>query len=819
MLEEGRASGQIKLIDFGYASHFEDTYTSDDGSTTSVTKTMTAFVGTAYATSPEVYGRNYTSLCDLWSLGVVTYSMLCGSRPFNGYEVPNMINSKYKTMVRQICSGAPLKWGAGGSASSSASSSTKIDEVARDFVERLLVREDRGRMDAKTALKHPFITNALVKNNSKTSSSLTPLIPQIGDYDRFSDIKKRGMMAVAFGMSQSEINGLRDTFCSIDTDHSGTLTQTEFSTALRKVMPNMTDAKIYKVFGTVDVDGDGEISYLEFLAATMKKNDLGLKELHDAFNVLDTDNSGFLELQDFNGLLTDTLDSELRASTIAMLAEADADGDGKVSFAEFMIAMSNADSVNIAKESVVDPVTAGMVMEEKRKVRMKSMRGLKRHNSDSILQIEDMRNADDELQKPSDSTHGHGDKHTVERQVAYKLHGQKSDDHTSNYNTQTVQTTTVTSTVSESRRSINTNLYPASNANSANNNPNNGADDMIRRAHSVSPNSMGKTHVLRKITPKHSSNNDDGSPSPHASLDGVANSDGGSPSNSSLPASVKEVNSSASGSSSSRRNSNSSNAQASISPTMSPATKARLLSASTHPSLDDSAIGQQKKNVYRRQLGDGVTLHSSAYASDPVSKAAFEEREVEKEKLARYSSGSSAKSSSGHGSLFSPSFKLDGLETTPETTPVNSKLGSSAEPGFDVARFSLRRSLSPTSRNNPFTEKLSGGKSTDNTPKHKLNNHSSLELLSLHMSGEKGSNVSPKNSLNHPVTPKLLMEKISGPLVPSLSAEKSNQLDEPSPTNGSVATARRSSDGSIVFAHESLSANTGDNRLLHECAS
>jgi len=65
--------GTIKLIDFGLSCQ-----------NTSKQSKMSDIVGTPYYVAPEVLKGNYSSKCDLWSLGVLFYILLSGYLPFNG---------------------------------------------------------------------------------------------------------------------------------------------------------------------------------------------------------------------------------------------------------------------------------------------------------------------------------------------------------------------------------------------------------------------------------------------------------------------------------------------------------------------------------------------------------------------------------------------------------------------------------------------------------------------------------------------------------------------------------------------------------------
>lgn len=61
----------VKVIDFGLARAYHKRY-------------MSGQVGTLYTMSPEIFGGIYSSKTDLWSVGVVTFMLLSGTKPFWG---------------------------------------------------------------------------------------------------------------------------------------------------------------------------------------------------------------------------------------------------------------------------------------------------------------------------------------------------------------------------------------------------------------------------------------------------------------------------------------------------------------------------------------------------------------------------------------------------------------------------------------------------------------------------------------------------------------------------------------------------------------
>lgn len=72
LLNRDASDPKITIIDFGTSGVFDPE------------QKMQQKYGTPYYIAPEVLGNSYDEKCDLWSIGVILYILLCGYPPFNG---------------------------------------------------------------------------------------------------------------------------------------------------------------------------------------------------------------------------------------------------------------------------------------------------------------------------------------------------------------------------------------------------------------------------------------------------------------------------------------------------------------------------------------------------------------------------------------------------------------------------------------------------------------------------------------------------------------------------------------------------------------
>ncbi|KAL3823285.1 hypothetical protein ACHAXA_003433, partial [Cyclostephanos tholiformis] len=142
LFETADEDSPAKIIDFGLARR----HVAHEAPMSNVT-------GTPYYIAPEVLRRQYDKSCDMWSLGVIAYVLLCGYPPFNGRDDDDI----HRSILRGWYCFPSREWGG-------------VSREALDFIRRLLEKDTKKRMTAEQALMHPWITGV---NEAKVDGSRT----------------------------------------------------------------------------------------------------------------------------------------------------------------------------------------------------------------------------------------------------------------------------------------------------------------------------------------------------------------------------------------------------------------------------------------------------------------------------------------------------------------------------------------------------------------------------------------------------------------------------------------------------------------------
>ncbi|CAJ2646578.1 calcium-dependent protein kinase 28-like [Trifolium pratense] len=274
-------------------------------------------VGSAYYVAPEVLKRKSGPESDVWSIGVITYILLCGRRPFWDKTEDGI----FKEVLRNKPDFRRKPW-------------PTISNAAKDFVRKLLVKDPRARLTAAQALSHPWVREGGEASEIPVDISVLNNMRQFVKYSR---LKQFALRALASTLNEGEFSDLKDQFDAIDVDKNGAISLEEMRQALAKDLPwKLKESRVLEILQAIDSNTDGLVDFTEFVAATLHVHQL---EEHDsekwqqrsqaAFDKFDLDKDGFITPEELR------MHTGMRGSIDPLLEEADIDKDGKISLPEF----------------------------------------------------------------------------------------------------------------------------------------------------------------------------------------------------------------------------------------------------------------------------------------------------------------------------------------------------------------------------------------------------------------------------------------------------------------------------------------------------
>ncbi|OMJ67295.1 hypothetical protein SteCoe_35582 [Stentor coeruleus] len=233
--------------------------------------------------APEFLQGKFDPKIDLWSVGIITYTLLVGKIPYEDVEDDELID-----LVRSA------------SIDYRNPSFHTISTDAKDFIRKLLVVDPKKRMSAEDALNHIWI-----QQNRKKTSLTYDTVYRLKTFRVKSNIVRCFLIYYNFKMNLKE-NDIIRFFKEIDQNFDGTVSKDELVYAFAQVGINV-DKEIDSIMNNIDMDQSGLVDFSELkIVLTDWDREIKKKNIAKIFNVVED----FIDLTTLKNGLDDILPSE-----------------------------------------------------------------------------------------------------------------------------------------------------------------------------------------------------------------------------------------------------------------------------------------------------------------------------------------------------------------------------------------------------------------------------------------------------------------------------------------------------------------------------
>ncbi|KAL0343650.1 UNVERIFIED_CONTAM: CDPK-related kinase [Sesamum angustifolium] len=308
----------LKAIDFGLSDFVKPDERLND------------IVGSAYYVAPEVLHRAYSTEADVWSVGVIAYILLCGSRPFWARTESGI----FRAVVKAEPTYEEQPW-------------PTLSSEAKDFVKRLLNKDPRKRMTAAQALCHPWIKNS---NDIKVPLDIL-IFKLMRAYMRSSPLRKAALRALSKTLTADELFYLKEQFALLEPNKNGTISLDNIKAALKKNATDaMNESRVYDFLASLNALQYRRMDFEEFCAAALSVYQLEALERWEqharcAYELFEKDGNRTIMIEE----LASELGLSPSVPVHAVLHDWIRHTDGKLSFLGFVKLLHGVSSRSLAK--------------------------------------------------------------------------------------------------------------------------------------------------------------------------------------------------------------------------------------------------------------------------------------------------------------------------------------------------------------------------------------------------------------------------------------------------------------------------------------
>ena len=201
----------------------------------------------------------------MWSVGVIAYMLLSGVPPFYGTT-----DSQTLVCIKQ------------GDWQFDEYLFKNVSPDAKDFIRKCLTKQPFWRFSAAGALKHRWF-RALSAQHAPLPS--VQILRCFGTHIVRTTLAKIFMDVVAHTLLSEQVTDLRDQFAKFDLSRRGAITLSDLRVIMRQFTGYREDY-LNMILRSLDIDQTGQISYHEFLAATIRRQHVAEENIQIAFELI-----------------------------------------------------------------------------------------------------------------------------------------------------------------------------------------------------------------------------------------------------------------------------------------------------------------------------------------------------------------------------------------------------------------------------------------------------------------------------------------------------------------------------------------------------